>query len=541
VRRAARVLGAVFRNRDLRRVELAFVGFNSAEWGVWIAMLVYAYEQGGATTAGIVAAIQLVPAGLAAPLGSALADRFPPVRVLVFGYVAQAASMGATAIVLLVADMPYLAYALAAVAATAVTITRPTQSALVPALARSPDELTATNVVSGWIESLSVLLAPALTGVILGFSGPGTVFAVMAVVAFASGVLVGGVHGPGAPVVAGDARPMDEITAGFRVLKEEPGPRLLVGLLAAQFVAIGALDVLYVVLAIGVLELGQSGAGYLNAAFGAGGVLGIGATVLLVGRRRLLGPLVAGVAAWCAALAVLGAWPTKLSAFVLFAAAGGARSLVDVTGRTLLQRTARPEVLARVFGVLEGLTMAALAIGSLLTPALVAIAGAKAALFGLAVLLPVALAVFGRQLRDVDRRADVPVVEISLLRNIRIFSPLGAPELEALARSLEPVEAAAGAAVVREGDSGDLFYAVADGELEVTQNGRSLRRLGRGDVFGEIALLQEIPRTATVTALSPAHLYSLEKEPFLAAVTGHPQSTREATTLVRDRLETLGA
>jgi CRP-like cAMP-binding protein len=541
MRRAARVLGAVFRNRDLRRVELAFVGFNSAEWGVWIAMLVYAYEQGGATTAGIVAAIQLVPAGLVAPFGSALADRYPPVRMLVFGYVAQAAAMGATAIVLLVADMPYLAYALAAVAATAVTITRPTQSALVPALARSPDELTATNVVSGWIESLSVLLAPALTGVILGFSGPGTVFAVMAVVALGSGVVVAGVHGPGASVATGDARPLAEITAGFRVLKEEPGPRLLVGLLAAQFVAIGALDVLYVVLAIGVLELGQSGAGYLNAAFGAGGVLGIGVTVLLVGRRRLLGPLVAGVAAWCAALAVLGAWPTKLSAFVLLAAAGAARSLVDVAGRTLLQRTARPEVLARVFGVLEGLTMAALAIGSLLTPALVAIAGAKAALLGLAVLLPLALAAFGRQLRDVDRRANVPVVEISLLRTVPIFSPLGAPELEALARSLEPVEAPAGAAVVREGDPGDLFYAIAGGELEVTQKGRSLRRLGRGDVFGEIALLQEIPRTATVTALSPAHLYSLEKEPFLAAVTGHPQSAREATTLVRDRLETLGA
>src|SRR3954454_4923088 len=111
--RTARVLGAVFRNRDLRRVELAFVGFNSAEWGVWIAMLVYAYEQGGATTAGIVAAVQLVPAGLAAPAASVLDDRHPPLRVLVFGYVAQAASMGATAIVLLATDLSYLAYALA--------------------------------------------------------------------------------------------------------------------------------------------------------------------------------------------------------------------------------------------------------------------------------------------------------------------------------------------------------------------------------------------------------------------------------------------
>jgi CRP-like cAMP-binding protein len=540
VRRTARVLGAVFRNRDLRRVELAFVGFNSAEWGVWIAMLVYAYERGGATTAGVVAFVQLVPAGLAAPFAAVLADRHPPVRVLTFGYVAQAVAMGLTAVALLVFDAPYLAYALAACAATAVTLTRPTQSALAPALARSPDELTATNVVSGWIESLSVLAAPALTGVILGFSRPGTVFAVMAAVALVSAVLVSGVNGPPAPAGAVEVSPREEITAGFRVLKEEPGPRLLVGLLAAQFIAIGALDVLYVVLAIGVLGLGESGAGYLNAAFGAGGVLGIVATVALVGRARLVPPLAGGVAAWCVALAVLGAWPTKVGAFVLLAAAGGARGLVDVAGRTLLQRTARPEVLARVFGVLEGLTMAALALGSLLTPALIAIAGAKAALLGLAVLLPVALAAFGSRLRNVDSQANVPVVEIALLRGLPIFSPLGAPELEGLARSLIPIAATAGQAVVREGEQGDRFYAIADGQVEVTKGDRHLADLGRGDLFGEIALLQEVPRTATVTARTDVSLYALEKAPFLAAVTGHPQAARAAGALVDERLERLG-
>src|SRR5581483_2507635 len=196
-----------------------------------------------------------------------------------------------------------------------------------------PEELTAANVVSGWIESLSVLAAPALAGVLLGAGGAGTVFAVMAGIAAAAGVLVAPVSGPAA---AGAGTPGVDFAAGARTVVREAGPRALVWLLGIEALAIGALDVLYVVLAVGVLHHGGGTAGYLNAAFGAGGVLGVAATVALVGRRSLAPALLAGLALWAAALGVLGLVTSLAPAFVLLAAAGAGRTLLDVAGRTLL-------------------------------------------------------------------------------------------------------------------------------------------------------------------------------------------------------------
>jgi MFS family permease len=523
------VLVGVFRNPELRRVQLAFVGFNSAEWGVWIAMLVYAYGHGGATAAGLVAAAQLVPAGVFAPFASVLADRYPPARVLVWGYVAQAIALGTTATALLVGGPPLLVYALAACGATAVTVTRPTQAALVPGLARTPDELTAANVVAGWIESVSLLAAPALTGVLLAVSGPGVVFAVMAGWVAVSAFLVVSLRGP-APIGSA-AGTRAETVAGFGALRRDRDARTVVGVVAAQYVAIGALDVLFVVLAFDLLHIGGSGAGYLNAAFGAGGVLGITATVALIGRPRLAPPLLVAVAIWFLTFLALGVRTSTALAFVLLVVAGATRTVVDVAGRTLLQRVARPDVLARVFGVLEGLSMAALAVGSLLTPALVAGLGARAAIVCLGCVLPIAVALTARRLVAIDRTATVPIVELGLLRTLPMFAPLSAPQLEGLARALVAVPCTRGECVVREGDPGDRFYVVADGELAVSAGGT----LRRGDCFGEIALLRNVPRTATVTSATDGRLYSLAREQFLEAVMGHPAARAEADRLVVER------
>jgi len=193
-------------------------------------------------------------------------------------------------------------------------------------------------------------------------------------------------------------------------------------------------------------------------------------------------------------------------------------------------------VLSRVFGVLEGLSMAGLAIGSLLTPALVALAGPRWAVAGIGTLLPLAVLLSFRRLAEIDRRVPVPVVEIALLRSLPLFSPLGAPELEGLAHGLDETRVPAGTAVVREGEPGDRFYVVAEGELEVDSGGRQLRRLSRGDGFGEIALLRDVPRTATVTACTDTRLYALGKACFLASVGSHPRAVSEAERLVHERL-----
>jgi hypothetical protein len=520
-----RVLGLVARNRELRRVELAFFAFNAAEWGAWIAMLVYAYDRGGATEAGIVALAQLAPAALLAHRTARL-----PLHV---GYVLQALALAATAAVLLAGGPALLAYACAALAATAVTATRPAQAAVVPCVARTPEELLSANVVAGWVESVSLLAGPALTGVLLSVGSPGLVFVVMAVTTAAAAVVVAPLRSlPETRSIAAAAESADDDGVWT-----QPNVRLLVGLLGAEAVLIGALDVLFVVLAVDQLDLGGAAAGYLNAAFGAGGVAALALTAGLVGRRRLAPPLLAAALAWVAAFALLALAPTAAGAFLLLFAAGTARSIVDVSGRTLLQRSVPPHRLTRTFGSVESVSMGGLAAGSLLAPALVALGGSRGAFAGVGALLLVAAAAVARRLAAIDRAATVPVTEIALLRAVPMFAPLDPPPLEALARSLEPRTLDAGETLIRQGDLGaDRYYVVADGILDVEIDGARVREVRRGDGVGELALLVDVPRTATVTARTPAHVHALAREAFLRTVTDNPRSAAVAEQLVHERL-----
>jgi len=261
------------------------------------------------------------------------------------------------------------------------------------------------------------------------------------------------------------------------------------------------------------------------------------ASVTLVGRRLGL-PILGAALLLSGALAVLALGPGLAATVALLIVVGASRALLDVASRTLMQRSVPAQLLGRIFGVLEGLTMAGLAVGALLVPALVHLGGSRLALLGVAAVLPLAAAVGGHGLFGLDSGTPVPVVEIALLRSIPLFAELPAPALEGLAGALTQATVPAGTVLIRQGDPGDTYYAIAAGELDVRQDGHLLHRCGRGEGVGEIALLRAIPRVATVVAHTAATVYALDREPFLTAVLGHAPTQRQADRIVDAMLAT---
>lgn len=332
---------------------------------------------------------------------------------------------------------------------------------------------------------------------------------------------------------------MTELGDGFAAVRERRSVRLVIELVTVLAVLLGAVDVLAVVLALGQLGLGAGGAGYLTSALGAGGIFGAGAALSLIGRRRLVPHLLAAALVCGLAFVVLGVWPAVAAAFVLFGIAGAGSIVFDVAAETLLQRTTPTHVLSRVFAFAEALSNLGWALGSLAVPLLVALGGVRVALIGLGALLPLFVVARLRVLASVDSEATVPVVEISLLRGMPVFSILPAPALEGLAQAAEPLTVEPGTDVIVQGEDADCFYAVADGRLEVRADGRPVATLDRGDGFGEVALLRSVPRTAMVRALSEAQLYAIDSEAFLVAVTGHSPTQGALHDLADSRLEEL--
>ncbi|TMJ97585.1 MAG: cyclic nucleotide-binding domain-containing protein [Actinobacteria bacterium] len=432
-------------------------------------------------------------------------------------------------------------YGIAGFVYLAATAFRPAQAALLPSLAATPEELTAANVASSTIESVARFGGPALGGLLLAATSTRVVFAATVATFLWSALLVFGIRPPAAEreTLPVQAALRDELLAGFRAIWTERRLRLLVSLFAAQTLVGGALNVLVVVVALRLLDLGNGGVGYLFSAVGIGGVLGAAAAVALIGRRRLAAAFGVGVVFWGTPIALVAVFPHTAAALILFAVIGLANTIVDVAGLTLLQRSVPGEVLGRVFGVLESIILATVALGAILAPVLVSGLGIRGALVAAGVFLPIVVALTWRPLAAMDADASPPAQELDLVRNLPLFAPLPGPVLEHLAASLVPVAAPAGTTVVRQGDSGDRFYVVAGGRLAVSVDGVPAGTLEQGDHFGEIALLRDVPRSATVTAEADAELLALERDEFIAAVTGHAASAEAADAVIATRLGSL--
>ena len=541
----ASVLAAAFRNRDLRDIGSAYALFSASEFGVWIILLVFAFDRGGVSAELLITVIQLVPCVLLAPAIGAVADRLDPARALLAGYGIQAATIGAVAVALALDAPTFVIYLLAPLTALSMCMTRPPQSALLPSVVRTPDELTSANVMTVWTEGAAALIGPAIAGILLASSGQTAALAAMAGLNLLSMLLVlramrslGPLkhHSENNPDPAADSL-MDGIRGNLVRMLMNPHIRVLLILTTFYFVLVGSLDFLCVVLALGILHMGPGGAGYLNAAIGAGELTAGFVTAFLIGRRRLVRTLVLSLFGWVCAVALIAVYPRTGFVLALFVLVGLSGAVYNATGRTLMQRAAPPEAIAGAFSVLESLMCLGLVLGAFLVWAGYNVAGIRVALLAPGVAAFVLVGALWRRLRQVDDTADVPQVEIRLLRSLRIFAPLSAPTLEVLARELKAIQVPAKSCVIREGDPGDRFYAIADGVFEVTRGGGHLGQLGRGDGFGEIALIRDVPRTATVTARTNAIVYELDGELFVEAVTGNAVARRAAALVVNDHLK----
>jgi MFS family permease len=540
VDRLSTPLRVVFANRQLRRLQLAWAASTLGGCAWVVALAVLAFRSGGATAVGLIMLVRMLAAAAASTPLAALADRFPRRRVMAASDLVRALLTAGMALTVAAGGPIGVVYALAVASSVAGTPFRPAEAALTPSLAETPEQLTASNAIASTIESASFFLGPGLGGLVLAVGGVQAVLTACAATFLVSAALVAGLAERAPAPGAGEVSEAGVgFTAGIRALAA--GPALLAVTLtyAAQALVAGALTVFTVVLAIDVLDIGNAGVGYLDSAFGVGGVLGGLAAVGLAGSRRLAAAFTAGVLAWGVGVALLGLSTSVAISLVLLAGVGMGNTVVDVAAVTLLQRSADDAVLGRVFGVLETVLLGSLGLGSLVAPLAIHLLGVRAALLVTGLLLPAVVAVAARTLVALDA-ADPEVAErAAVLRRHRIFAPLSEATLEQLARELTELRCDPGTPVVRQGEAGDRVYVVTAGALEVDVDGVLGTPLGPGDLFGEIALLRDVPRTASVTASTGCELLTLGRDAFLAAVTGHARSAEEADLVVGTRLAAL--
>lgn len=537
MRSQLRLLRAVVGNPDLRRLGIAWGLTCIGVWGGALVLSVYAFEEGGAAAVGLVALLRTLPGAVVAPLLAMLADRSPR-RVMIACAAVRAGVMAGLAVVAAAGAPLGVIYGLVVLLALISPSYQPALVAMIPQVSRTPLELASANIAQTTVNNVGFVAGSLLTGAVLASASPSAAMAVLGASFLAAIVPLARLTTAGAPDADDEEHPDEgaELVAGIRAIRADAHLRELVLLITVIMAVDGALDVLVVIAALGFLEAGSGGAGTLTAVWGAGSVAGgVGVMVLLSRGRMLLGIVGGGLAVGACLAALAGVSWAPLAAAALFGFGAGF-TLIEVAAGTLLQRITPGHVLGRVAGVVETLSVVSIAAGSFGAAMLSHALGARTAILLTATLIPVVVLLRRRAYARMDAGGEVDDRAYGLLRAHPIFAPLPVANVELLAREVAWIEAAAGDAVVRQGESGDRFFVVEQGAFAVFVDDVLVRTMGPGDGFGEIALLREAPRTATVRATADAVLLTLDHQSFLSAVAGLSRSQRAAERVSEERL-----
>ena len=544
---AGAAIRTVTANPALRRIEIAWMVGMAGDAAFTVALLVAAFGFGGPVAVGVLTVVRMAPSIVGAPLAGLLAGRRPPTRLLFVAHLVRAGG-AVVATTGIAAGTPLVVLGGAVVAASAGAFVRPLQGAAMPTMARSPDELVAANVVSGSGEGVGSFGGPLIAGILLGLAGP-----VAAAAAATGGFLAAAAVLARRTTTADDDAEHEaerrgraagrltvgaiatELTAGLRSLGRHHGAATIMTDLAGQVFVRGLLTSLLVVTAIHLVGLGEPGVGLLAAANGLGTLIGAVVAVRLAGSRALGPTFAVSLSFWGLPIAVIAAVPHPAVAIVALVVSGVANGVLDVAGFTLLQRCVPRAERMAVFGLLEAIVALGLAAGAAVAPLLIDAFGDRAALAIAGAILPILAVGSWARLRRVDEEAVIPDRQLRLLRGVPLFAPLPLTALERLAEALVPVRHPSGATILRQGDPGRDYFLIESGEVDISVDGRPIVRSGPGDGFGEIALVQDVPRTAGVVARTDVALEVLSSADFLAAVAG-PTSAAAAAAVIDERL-----
>src|SRR3954452_12813944 len=508
----------VMKARDLRGLQLGWTAFFLVDGLSMVALSVWAFDRGGGPAVGVLGLARLLPGAVALPFGAWAADRFSRRAVVTSVFLAIAATQLLIAVAL-AADAPSIVvYVLVAVNSVAATPYRSAHLAMAPLVARTPSELVAMNVTAGTLEGLATFAGPALAGLLLLRADPWVVTVAAAVAAGAGALSVANIRvgvDPSKAVRRARDRPVEALIGGITELRRNTDAAVVVGCFVAQLLVRGFLTVLLVSVAFDLLDLGNSGVGWLLAVVGIGGVAGGFSGVVLTRRRRLGRPFTLALTMWGLPIALIGIAPNIVVAVAAMLTIGVANAILDISGFTLIQRQGTDRNLGRVFGVLFTFGIAMGSLGALVAPALESALGLRPVLILVGSILPVVALASLSRVRRMDSHAEPPSELFSLFANIALFAPLPPTTLEKLAGRCETAEISPGVVIINEGDTGDRFYGIVRGEVEVRRGGVAQRTLGPGDHFGEIALLRDVRRTATVVALSEVQVATLGTADFL--------------------------